>query len=252
MVWLAAAFCLTALLYASVGFGGGSTYSALLALAQVDYRLLPAISLACNILVVTGGTVRFARAGIMPWRKAGVLVLLAAPAAFLGGLTPVEESTFFVALGIALTVAGLLLLAPEGGEVGSSGLLAAARYVPFAAAPLGYLAGLVGIGGGIFLAPLLHLTRWDNCRAIAATASLFILVNSLSGLAGQVVKGGMETIADAADLGWPLMATVVVGGHIGTLLAIKVLPLLYLRRLTALLTIYAGLRLLWDHQLAAG
>ena len=252
MVWLAVAFCLTALLYASVGFGGGSTYSALLALAQVDYRLLPAISLACNILVVTGGTVRFARAGILPWRRAGVLVLLAAPAAFLGGLTPVDETTFFVMLGTALSIAGLMLLMPAGGEVLAAGGSRASKYVPIAAAPLGYVAGLVGIGGGIFLAPLLHLTRWDDGRAIAATASLFILVNSLFGLTGQIVKGGIETIADAAALGWPLMAAVVVGGHVGTLLAIKVLPLQYLRRVTAVLTIYVGLKLLWDHLPAIG
>lgn len=252
MVWLVAAFCITALLYASVGFGGGSTYSVLLAVAQVDYRVLPAIALACNILVVTGGTVRFARAGIMPWRKAWVLVLIAAPAAFLGGLTPVDETTFFVALGIALTCAGVLLLVPERKNVEPAGRSRVAGYLPVAAAPLGYLAGLVGIGGGIFLAPLLHLTRWDDGRAIAATASLFILVNSLSGLAGQIVKGGSDTVVDAAALGWPLMAAVVVGGQIGTLLAIRVLPLRGLRQITALLTIYVGFGLLRDHLPATG
>lgn len=246
MLWLAAAFFVTALLYASVGFGGGSTYSALLALAGVDYQVLPIISLACNILVVTGGTICFARAGIVPWRDAGVLVILAAPAAFLGGLTPIGQAAFLLLLGAALVLAGMLLLVPvKEHRVKSPNR--AVRFVPLCAAPIGYLAGLVGIGGGIFLAPLLHLTRWHDGRAIAATASLFILVNSLFGLSGQLTKGGFEGLADALSLGWPLMAAVAVGGQLGTLLALRILPLPYLRWLTALLTVWVGAKLLWDN-----
>ena len=95
---LALAFLVTALLYASVGFGGGSTYSALLALSGLDYRLLPLISLACNIVVVTGSSIRFARAGLTPWRKAAVIVMLGAPLSFLGGLTPIKEAMFLTLL----------------------------------------------------------------------------------------------------------------------------------------------------------
>ena len=91
MIWLIAAFFVTALLYASVGFGGGSTYNAILALAGVDYRILPLIALSCNIVVVAGSTVRFARARVLPWRGASLVTALAAPAAFLGGLTPVSR-----------------------------------------------------------------------------------------------------------------------------------------------------------------
>lgn len=247
MLWLAPAFFITALLYASVGFGGGSTYSALLALADVDYRILPSLSLACNILVVTGGTIRFARAGIIPWRDAGILVILAAPAAFLGGLTPIEQATFLLLLGAALVSAGMLLMVPSSqGQIRNSGG-SAAKLMPLFAVPIGYLAGLVGIGGGIFLAPLLHLTRWHEGRAIAATASLFILVNSLFGLAGQLTKGGYETLTDALRVGWPLMVAVVLGGQLGTLLALRFLPLRYLRWLTALLTVWVGARLLWNN-----
>ena len=185
MPLLAAAFFLTALLYASVGFGGGSTYNALLALAGVDYRLLPLLALSCNIVVVAGSTVRFARAGITPWRGAILLTALAAPAALLGGLTPIGESAFLVLLGAMLLLTSLTMLLPVAqGDPEPSRL---SRYLPFAAVPLGYLAGLVGIGGGIFLAPLLHLTRWHEARAIAATASFFILVNSIFGLIGQVM-----------------------------------------------------------------
>jgi uncharacterized membrane protein YfcA len=243
MILLALGFFATALLYASVGFGGGSTYSALLALAGFDYRLLPMVSLACNIVVVTGGTIRFARAGLVPWRGALTLSLIAAPLAFLGGLTPIKEATFLFVLGLCLVAAGLALFIPRAPE--RDALPArAARWMPFAAAPLGYLAGLVGIGGGIFLAPLLHLTRWDQARRIAATASLFILINSLAGLIGQLTKHGAERFGEALGGSWPLLLGVLMGGQLGSLLAQRLLPEWVIRWLTAALTIWVGGQLL--------
>lgn len=240
---LALAFALTALLYASVGFGGGSTYAALLALSGLDYRLLPLIALACNIVVVAGGTIRFARAGVTPWRRAGLLIALGAPAAFLGGLTPIKEATFLALLGVSLVLTSLAMLIPlrEPGE-GAAGRFA--RAMPLLAAPLGYLAGLVGIGGGIFLAPFLHLARWHNARAIAATASLFILVNSLFGLGGQLVKNGPGAFGAAISASLPLLIAVVIGGQVGSLLALRVLPVRWIRWLTALLVLVVGVRLL--------
>ncbi len=243
MLWLAAAFFATALLYASVGFGGGSTYSAILALAGTDYRILPLIALSCNVVVVAGSSIRYAHAGITPWRGALALTALAAPAALLGGLTPIGERGFLLLLGASLVLTGLTLLIPvrdtQAGEP-----TALARLVPFAAVPLGYLAGLVGIGGGIFLAPLLHLVRWRDARAIAATASLFILVNSLFGLAGQLLKGGTGRLEAAVAFGLPLMLAVAIGGQIGSLLAVRLLPQHWIRWLTAALTLWVGLRLL--------
>lgn len=242
MIYLAAAFFATALLYASVGYGGGSTYSALLALAGVDYRLLPTIALACNIVVVTGGSIRFARAGITPWRGAALLTAIAAPAAFLGGLTPIGESAFLALLGGSLVLTALTMLLPVGEREGRPSR--AARWMPLAAAPIGYLAGLVGIGGGIFLAPLLHLTRWNSARAIAAAASLFILVNSLFGLGGQLIKSGPDRLASAISLGLPLLLAVAIGGQIGSLMAARLLPTRWIRWLTAALTLWVGARLL--------
>ena len=243
MPLLAAAFFLTALLYASVGFGGGSTYNALLALAGVDYRLLPLLALSCNIVVVAGSTVRFARAGITPWRGAILLTALAAPAALLGGLTPIGESAFLVLLGAMLLLTSLTMLLPVA--QGDPEPRRLSRYLPFAAVPLGYLAGLVGIGGGIFLAPLLHLTRWHEERAIAATASFFILVNSIFGLIGQVMKGGEGRLVAAFDMGLPLIVAVAIGGQIGSLLAARFLPQRWIRLGTAALTAWVGLRLLF-------
>ncbi len=240
---LALAFLVAALLYASVGFGGGSTYAALLALSGLDYRLLPLIALACNIVVVTGGTLRFARAGVTPWRRAGLLIGLGAPAAFLGGLTPIKEETFLAVLGVSLVLTSAAMLVPLR-EASADAPGRAARAMPLLAAPLGYLAGLVGIGGGIFLAPFLHLARWHGARAIAATASLFILVNSLFGLAGQLVKNGPGAFGAAIGASLPLLVAVVIGGQIGSLLALRVLPTRWIRWLTALLVLVVGMRLL--------
>lgn len=240
---LALAFLVTALLYASVGFGGGSTYSALLALSGLDYRLLPLVSLACNIVVVTGGSIRFARAGVTPWRKTLVIVALGAPASFLGGLTPVQEATFLALLGGSLVLTALTMLVPVR-ENADGSPTKVARCMPLAAAPLGYFAGLVGIGGGIFLAPLLHLARWHDARGIAATASLFILVNSLFGLAGQLLKNGPSLFGAAIGAALPLLVAVVIGGQIGSLLAARLLPPKWIRWLTALLVLVVGVRLL--------
>ena len=243
MPLLAIAFFVTALLYASVGFGGGSTYSALLALSGLDYRVLPLVSLACNIIVVAGSSWRFARAGVTPWKGALLLTVLAAPAAFVGGLVAIDRESFLLLLGLSLVLTGVTMLVPLREAVAGEPTRFA-KAIPFAAVPLGFLAGLVGIGGGIFLAPLLHLTRWNNARAIAATASLFILVNSLFGLAGQLHKHGPAMFGAALVDALPLLLAVVVGGQIGSLLAVRVLPVKWIRWLTAALVAVVGVRLL--------
>lgn len=238
-----AGFFATALLYAAAGFGGGSTYAALLALSGLDYRLLPLLALACNIVVVAGGTLRFARARITPWRGALLLTAVAAPAAFLGGLTPITQDSFMLILGLSLLLTGATMLLPMKTDDAQEPTRFA-RLMPLVAAPLGYLAGLVGIGGGIFLAPLLHLTRWRDARAIAATASLFILVNSVFGLVGQMLKQGPGVFGHAIYGGLPLLMAVAIGGQIGSLLAVRYLPQRLIRWLTAALVIWVGGRLL--------
>jgi len=243
IVLLAASFFVTALLYASVGFGGGSTYAALLALSGLDYRVLPMVVLACNIAVVAGSSWRFARAGMTPWRGAILLTALAAPAAFVGGLMQIEERAFMLLLGASLVLTAVTMFIPVGAdEDGQQSRLA--RAMPVIALPIGFLAGLVGIGGGIFLAPLLHLTHWNNARAIAATTSFFILVNSAFGLAGQLMKNGAAMFGGAIYEALPLLIAVVIGGQIGSLLAVKFLPLKWIRWLTALLVLFVGIRLL--------
>lgn len=246
MTWLTPAFFLTALLYASVGFGGGSTYNALLALADVDYRLLPAVALTCNILVVIGGTWRFHKAGLLPWKRALPLVIISAPFAWAGGLTPIKETLFLSLLAGSLFVAGAALLLQKD-RVHEEAVPDRKATIAdlLTGAGVGYLAGLVGIGGGIFLAPYLHITRWAGAKQIAAAASLFILVNSVAGLGGQLLKlGGSGALPDVAAY-WPLALAVIVGGQIGSFAGTKVLSPTLVKRATGVLILYVAGQLVW-------
>lgn len=253
MLGLIAAFAATALLYASVGFGGGSTYTALLALVGTDYRILPAISLLCNIIVVAGGTIQFYRAGLLDWKRSLPLALVAAPFAWLGGLTPIKEATFLTILGLSLLMAGAALLMQDvrrSEAVGdyAQAAVSSARNNPITlliAVMLGYLAGLVGIGGGIFLAPFLHFTRWGSAKAVAACASLFILINSISGLSAQALK--LSSSGQFGELTgyWPLALAVLIGGQAGSMIGIRLLNPIIVRRLTGLLVLYVAGQLLW-------
>ncbi|MEP6785403.1 MAG: sulfite exporter TauE/SafE family protein [Sphingomonadales bacterium] len=245
MIALAAAFFATAMLYASVGFAGGSTYTALLVLAGMSVAILPVISLLCNLIVASGGTWRFARAGLVPWRRLWPMLVVSMPAAFVGGALPVSKPVFIALLGGSLLVAGLLLLFQrepvDAGEHPARHRLSG----PAIALPLGLLSGIVGIGGGIFLAPVLHLIGWDRAKRVAASASVFILANSIAGLAGQATK-----LVDPAALAqvapyWPLAVGVLVGGQIGSRLGVEILPAAILRRVTALLILFVATQLLW-------
>jgi uncharacterized protein len=241
LAWLTALFFLVALIYASVGFGGGSTYTALLGLWGADFKLIPVISLLCNIIVVTGGAFRFMRAGMIDLKAMMPLLLVSAPLAFLGGLVPLQRSMFLMILGVALLLSCIaLLLQPDSWKP---------RQLPKSilyglSAGVGLLAGLSGIGGGIFMAPVLHLIRWADARRIAAFASLYILVNSLAGLIGQMIKSGATALAGPVSDYWPVMLAVLVGGQLGGMLGLHVFSPRILRITTALLVGYVAARLL--------
>jgi uncharacterized membrane protein YfcA len=240
---LAGSFFLTALLYAIAGFGGGSTYTALLVLAGTDYRAVPIVSLVCNILVVTVGTWRFARAGHLDLNRSWPLFITSVPSAWLGGRLLVGETLFVALLSAALLVAGLLMLWQPHWERPSEAPHAGPRWIePVAGGALGFVAGVVGIGGGIFLAPLLYLLRWAPTKAIAATCAAFIFVNSIAGLIGQASKGLSAAGAMIADHLW-LFPTVAVGGFIGSALGSGRLEPKVVRIVTALLILYVGVRL---------
>jgi uncharacterized protein len=243
MIWLTGLFALVALIYASVGFGGGSTYTALLTLWGVDYQLVPIISLLCNIIVVTGGTIRFVRAGLVKWPQVVPLLLGSAPLAFIGGLVPLKQWLFLLILGGVLLLSAIALVVQP--EKLAQRKLTKPVLLSISGA-VGLLAGLSGIGGGIFMAPVLHLIRWDNARRIAAFASIYILINSVAGLTGQILKAGPQSLVAPAGEYWPLLVAVFVGGQLGSLLGMKFLTPRLLRTLTALLVGYVAIRLLWQ------
>lgn len=241
---LAGLFFLTALAYAMAGFGGGSTYTALLVLAGTDYRILPAISLACNITVVTGSVIQYGASGLIRWKRILPLAALSVPMAFLGGLLEIPERAFITLLGLALLAsAAALILRPPS-------VSGAQKRLPVWSGPalgggIGFLAGLVGIGGGIFLAPVLHFLRWGPAREIAAAASVFILVNSVAGLGGQVQRLSASGDLDVVISYWPLLPAVLIGGQIGVWLGRTRTSETWLIRLTALLVLFVSTRLLW-------
>ena len=246
MVFTALAFVAVAFLYASVGFGGGSTYTAILIEAGLYWELVPPVSLVCNLVVVSGGVYHFARAGHLNLRFAAPLLATSVPAAFLGGFIRLDESSFLQILGIALLVSGLLLLLdrpwrkkPESVPQTRITLNLGLGLI------LGGLAGITGIGGGIYLAPVLHLFRVAEAKTVAATCSLFILVNSLAGLAGQLAKLGPSAaeLLDASYLVLPL--AVLVGGQLGSRAGANRLKASLIRRLTGLVILVVSVRLLW-------
>lgn len=248
LMFLSLCFFITALLYASVGFGGGSTYNALLALAGTDYRLLPVLALLCNLIVVSGGTWRFARAGHLNLRRIAPWIAASVPAAWLGGYLHIPERFFIGLLGASLLAAGVQMLWQARKSIGIRSVSSMDKHPAlsfFVGGGLGFLAGITGIGGGIFLAPVLYLLRWGNARIIAGTCSFFILVNSLAGLAGQAMKLGDMALLTHLEAYWILFPAVLIGGQIGSYMGALRLDIKVLHILTALLILYVAARLLW-------
>lgn len=247
MLILALLFLVTALLYASVGFGGGSTYNALLVLADTDYRILPSVALACNLIVVAGGVWQYRRSGQLSVGFALPFVALSIPMAWFGGSVPIQRQTFVLLLGLSLLAAGIAMWFQPSQAKSPRPHAAVLNWlvgVPMGGA-IGFVSGMVGIGGGIFLAPALHLLRVAEPKRIAATSSFFIMVNSIAGLVGQATKQGTTAhLAELYNYIW-LGVAVLIGGQIGSRLSTRVLSGRVVKRLTALLVLYVAGRLLY-------
>ena len=247
MIYLISAFVLTAFLYASVGFGGGSTYNALLILYNVDYLLIPKIALTCNLIVVIGGTIRYQLNNLIPWKKVLPLIIFSAPFAWIGGRLPIDKELFLAILGTSLLISGIfLLIRKEEIENFSKSVNSKIGIFLFSimSALIGFVSGLVGIGGGIFLSPILHLTKTIPSMNIAAISSVFIFVNSIAGLSGQFMKDNNTNLINEFVGYYWLFFAVLIGGSIGTYLGIKTFHPKIVRRLTAILVIYVSLRIL--------
>lgn len=234
-----------AFLYSIAGFGGGSSYLAVMALWSIEYKMLRTTALLCNIVVVAGNAWIFRKKGFLDLKRSWPLVATSVPMAFVGGLIPLNQRFFFILLGAALIVAGLLMLfqkKPTETLTNPANSTTASQFGW--GAGIGFLSGMVGIGGGIFLSPILHLRQWANPKAIAATSSFFILVNSLGGLGGQLLQPGLH-------LNWnlviPLVGSVFLGGQLGSRLTVQKFPHDTVRLLTAFLILFVAVRLLIKH-----
>ncbi len=244
---LFAAFLVTALVYSSVGFGGGSTYSALLVLYRTDYRVIPLLSLTCNIVVVSGSVWQVSRHKHLSTKRMLPLTLYSIPASFIGGLLKIPETLFTVLLGVALLTSGVRLLWPEknGGHADIQKPTAHPFAYPALGVGLGFLAGLTGIGGGIFLAPALYIMKWGTAQQISAGCAFFILVNSLAGLCGQISKLESLEFIGAATPYTALILAVLIGGQAGARLGCTILSPAFIQRVTGLLILYVSLKLLF-------
>ena len=235
-------FLITATLYSSVGFGGGSTYLALLLIWGLPYNVFPIIALSCNIIVVSGNCFNYMRAGNLNIKLLIPYLIGSIPLAFIGGSLPVEKKIFEILLFAVLLIAGSLLLINFKSYDDKK---ESYRNIPYfmsiiIGGILGFISGVVGIGGGIFLSPILFLLKVARPKHIIVAASLFILINSVSGIIGQLTKNLILT--EVQDYFYLLIA-VLIGGQIGNYLNLKIFTSKLLALVTASLVLFVAIRL---------
>ena len=242
MIILSILFFVTAILYASVGFGGGSTYLALLLIWDIPYYIFPVIALMCNIFVVSGNSFNYIRAGNFNSKLLVPYLIGSIPLAYFGGSLSIEKDLFEIFLFVVLIVAGALLLinfkSYDDNEKSYKNIPIFISII--VGGFLGFVSGVVGIGGGIFLSPILFLLRAGKPKHIVTTASLFILINSISGIMGQLSKNNV--LIEISNY-WYLILVVIIGGQIGNLLNLKIFPARVLALVTSCLVIFVAVRM---------
>ena len=242
MPLLALLFLVTAILYSSVGFGGGSTYLALLLIWKIPYFIIPVIALSCNIIVVSGNCFNYIRTGNFNFKLLFPYLAGSIPLAYIGGSLTIEKQLFEILLFLVLLLAGFLLLFNFKSYDDKD---ESYRKIPIfisilIGGLLGFISGIVGIGGGIFLSPILFLIRAGKPKYIVTAASLFILINSISGLIGQLTKNDILTEMQNY---WYLLIVVLIGGQTGNFLNLKMFPTRILALVTALLVLFVAIRM---------
>ena len=241
MIILPILFFITAILYSSVGFGGGSTYLALLLIWDIPYYIFPVIALFCNIIVVTGNSINYVRAGNHNFKLLLPFLIGSIPLAFIGGTLIINKEIFEILLFLVLSIAGVLLLINNKSFEDKNLITKKLNLLIaiFIGSVLGLISGIIGIGGGIFLSPILFLLKADKPKTIVTTASLFILINSVSGILGHLSK---ENVLNEAVIYWPLFLAVLIGGLFGNYLNLKVLSNRVLALMTSFLVIFVAFR----------
>ena len=242
MIILTIFFFITAILYSSIGFGGGSTYLALMLIWDIPYYIFPILALFCNIIVVSGNSLNFIRTKNINIKLLLPYLIGSIPFAFFGASISIEKNLFEILLFIVLMMAGMFLLIESKtfnkDEIKINQIPKIMSVV--IGSIIGFISGLIGIGGGIFLSPILFLIKAGYTKHITSTASLFILINSIFGVAGQLTK---EIVLEEFLNYWPLFLTVLIGGQIGSYLNIKLLSNKLLALLTSFLVIFVAIRM---------
>jgi hypothetical protein len=238
LIFLTVAIFVVAILYGSVGHGGASGYIALMALCGLAPALLKPTALSLNIVVSATVAILFIRSGHFAWRLFWPFALTSIPASFIGGYLTLPPAIYRPLLGVALLFAALRLVL----KVRDDDRPTTALPLPLAlliGALFGLLSGLTGIGGGIFLSPLLLLGGWGKTREVAGVAALFILVNSLAGLLGH--SGTLAQIPSFTPL---LAVAAFAGGLLGATLGCRLLPTRLLIHALSLVLLLAGSKLI--------
>jgi uncharacterized membrane protein YfcA len=232
------ALFIVAVLYSSVGHGGASGYLAVMAFMAVAPEVTRPTALALNVFVSTIAFVQFSRLGYFSWRLFWPFAVASIPLAYVGGRIDLPMHAYKVVLGIVLLLTAVRLslnIVPKRDPAEPHVALALAI-----GAIIGLVSGLVGVGGGIFLTPVLLLLNWSEARVAAGVSALFILVNSLAGLAGVYEKA----LALPANV-LPWIAVAVIGGIVGSSFGSKKLDSLTLRRALAVVLVIAGAKLIF-------
>ena len=242
MIILSIFFLITSILYSSVGFGGGSTYLALMLIWEIPFYILPILALCCNIIVVSGNSINYVRSGNLNLNLLVPYLIGSIPFTFFGASLSISKELFEIILFIILFIAGILLLIKnksyKDDQIKINSVPKAVSI--FIGSVIGFFSGIVGIGGGIFLSPILFLMKAGYPKHIVTAASLFILINSIFGVAGQLTK---NIVFEEFLNYWPLFVCVLVGGQIGNLLNIKFLSNKTLTIITSMLVIFVSIRM---------
>ena len=233
------AIFLVAILYSSVGHGGASGYLAVMAFLAVAPDVTRPTALVLNLFVASIGTVQFYRARYFSWRIFLPFAAASIPMAVIGGIIHLPTNIYKIVLGMVLCLAAIRLAVKlKNDDEVKDPPIASCLLI---GAVIGLLSGLVGVGGGIFLTPILLLMRWAETRVAAGVSVLFILVNSAAGLLAQYSRGALEALPNEV---WVWIAAAVAGGIIGSTLGSKKFNSMTLRRVLAVVLVFAGVKLI--------
>lgn len=241
LLLISVSFLLISCMYSLAGLGGGSSYLATLSLVFHDMQVIRTTALACNIAVVGMGCFIAYKNGKLQMRSVIPYAILSVPAAFFGARVQLTENVFFIILGITLVLAAMALLiqtdrSPVAKQTKSPWLSS------FSGGGIGFLSGMVGIGGGIFLSPILNLFRWETAHQASHIARFFVLINSLAGLASLTLTANVKSSMLISCI---LIVSVLMGGYAGTRINIKKLNASTIKKITGVLVLIVGTRLLF-------